>query len=424
MEAGAGTAADLVRGHADGLVGAYVTGWATAAAGSCRITVHAPDGTVLGSGVASRRRPDLAVLGGSLDIGFRVLVADLAGSTLLHVRADGVELPNSPLPVGPDRFDGDLVIRGDVATGWVRARVPEPLSPRVTLHAENGEIVGAALAQYEMDAGDPHSSRATFRIAVADAMFGVGEFTLAARANGQDFARALGSLPLDGYLDVLDAGHCAGWLVSPAAPHRQLRLEIHRDGAVVGRGRCDVERDDLRGSYPIGWRNGFSVALDPADRELGRNLHTISIRTEGGGTELLGGPHLFGDRFSFLSVARGLSRLAHAPAPGSAAVPLSEIERAVLQDVLRQHLAERRHGPHHASIPAFSTGRSRASRPIDVLIPIYKGIDVTENCIRSVLGVIRPNDRLILVADCPPEAAMPAMLDRFRASDNVVLLRN
>ena len=416
-----------LRGHADGLIGAYVSGWAVSdnTGGACRITVQTPDGHLLASGLANRKRPDLAILGGRIDIGFRILLPDLAESTLLHVCADDVELPNSPIPVGPDRFDGDMVIRGDVASGWVRARVTDPMSPQVTLHAEDGVEVGAATADYVPDEGDPYMSRARFRIVVGDAMFGIGEFTLTARANGHVFARALGCLPLDGYLDILDAGHCAGWLISPAAPQRQLRLEISRDGAVAGRGRCNVDRRDLCDQYAVGWRNGFSVALDALKDTASRTLHTISIRSLGGRVELLGGPHLLGDRYSFVAVARGLARLAHGPAGGAdAAEPLSAPERAVLQEILRRHLNDRRHGPHSDAIPAFATGAPLADRPVDVLIPIYKGIEITETCIRSVLAAMRPQDRLILVADCPPETGMSSMLDGFRWYDNVVLLWN
>ncbi len=425
MTEGAATDVAPVRGHADGVVGTYVVGWAMSSKGGpCRITVQDPDGTVLGSGVGARKRPDLGVLFGRTDLGFRVLVADPGDCTALHVRADGVELSNSPLAVGRERFDGEFALRGDVATGWVRARSPDAVTPLVTLHAEDGSLVGSGRTEYEADANDPNASRASFRIAVADAMFGIGEFTLVARADGQAFAHALGTLRLVGYLDTLDNGRCAGWLICPEAPGRQLRLEVVRDGAVAGRGRCTNERADLREHYPIGWSNGFSIALAPPPRrpepgDAGPGLHVVTIRTEGGKAALLGGPHLSGDRYDFLAVTRGLSRLVH-----ERPSPLSGPERAVLQEMLRRHIAERRHGPDCDVIPAFATGARLGERAVDVLIPIYKGIEVTEACIRSVLGSVRPGDRVVLIADCPPELAMPAMLDRFRVRDDIVLLRN
>ncbi len=411
-----------VRGHADGVVGPYVVGWALSSQGGpCRITVHDADGTVLGSGIGGRTRPDLGPLFGRTDLGFRILVADPGDRTAIHVRADGVELSNSPLPVGRERFDGEFAIRDGAAVGWVRARTAETVTPLVALYAEDGTLVGSAMAEHEPHPSDPHSARASFRVEIADAMFGIGEFALVARADGHSFARALGALRLVGYLDVLDNGRCAGWLVCPEAPRRQLRLEVVRDGVVAGRGRCTVERSDLREHYPIGWSNGFSIKLDPPPRASGPGLHTVSIRTVGGKASLLGGPHLSGDRYDFLVAARGLSRLVHETPPPA---PLTDPERAVLQEVLRRHIAERRHGPDCDVIPAFATGSRRAERPVDVLIPIYKGIELTETCIRSVLGSVRAGDRVILVADCPPEAAMPAMLDRFRARDDIVLLPN
>ena len=415
-------------GHADGLVGAYVTGWAMSSSDDvakfCLITIHAPDGVVLASGFANRTRPDLAVLGGRIDIGYRILLPDLGGITVLHVCADDVELPNSPIRVGRDCFDGDLVVKGDMATGWVRARVADPVSPHVTLHTEDGMVVGEAEAEYVIDESDPHTSRARFRIEIADAAFGIAEFLLVARADGHYFARASSQLPLEGYLDILDAGHCAGWLICLGAPHRQLRLEIIRDGVIAGRGRCTVPRDDLRDHYPVGWRNGFSIPLDPLEGDDRYIPHTISIRVAGGRTELLHGPHLLGDRFALVSVARKLNQIVHATALGRAEQPFSPAECGVLQDVLWRHIAERRHGPSHDVIRAFTTGDLNPNRAVDILIPIYKGIEITEVCIESALRVLRPSDRVILVADCPPEAGMLTMLDRYRSRHNVVLLNN
>ena len=410
-----------VQGHADGLVGSYVAGWALAEPdlGSSRIVVRDGSGTVLATGLATRRRPDLGRLGfGRTDVGFRILVEDMPPDGHLHVLADGVELPNSPLAVGPALFDGHFEILRGSAVGWVRARTSRCTQPRITVRTADGHLVGTGRSREHVDPQDRHFARDLFEFDLDDALFGIREFVLTAYANDVPFATASGSLPIEGYLDVLTDYQCAGWLFSPVAPHRQPALAVTRDGLEVGRGRCNVERTDLREHHPTSWRSGFAITLDPPEtREP--TLALVSIRTRGGLVELFDGPVMLGSRLAFVSAGRRLARLAHQDR-----LDIAHNDRALLQEIIHDYLGQRRHGAEGGRIRALSTGRRDLDRPIDVLIPIYKGIEITDTCIRSILAGCGPADRVVLVADCPPEAAMAAVLEEFRPLRNVVLLVN
>ena len=411
----------IVHGHVDGLVGSYVAGWALADPdlGSSRIVVCDDSGTALGSALATRRRPDLGKLGfGRIDVGFRVLLNDMPPHGHLHVLADGVELQNSPLPVGPALFDGYFEIGRGSAVGWVRARTSRCTQPRITIRTAAGHLVAAGRSQEHADPQDAHFTRDLFDLDLADALFGVREFVLTAYADDVPFATAAGSLPIEGYLDVLTDDHCGGWLFSPAAPHRQLALVVTRDGVEVGHGRCEIGRTDLQEHYPAGWRCGFAIRLE-TPKDVEPTLGLVSVHTRGGGVELFDGPVMLGSRLAFVSAGRRLAQLAHRDR-----LDIAHGDRALLQQIIQDYLGQRRHGEGQGRIRALSTGRRDLDRPIDILIPIYKGIDITDGCIRSVLAGCGPADRLILVADCPPEAGMASMLGAFRPLANVVLLVN
>jgi GT2 family glycosyltransferase/glycosyltransferase involved in cell wall biosynthesis len=81
------------------------------------------------------------------------------------------------------------------------------------------------------------------------------------------------------------------------------------------------------------------------------------------------------------------------------------------------------------SVPAKIVGR-RASAPlsadrkVDVIIPVYAGLDETLACIDSVITTTGRNVRCVIVEDCSPDAALVAALLKLKAKRRIVLIRN
>jgi len=64
-------------------------------------------------------------------------------------------------------------------------------------------------------------------------------------------------------------------------------------------------------------------------------------------------------------------------------------------------------------------------RPVDVVIPVYKGLDETRRCIESVLAARQAIEtRVVVVDDATPEPAIARHLDELAQSGRVTLLRN
>tara|TARA_R110002049_G_scaffold36185_5_gene115812 strand:+ start:3290 stop:4498 length:1209 start_codon:yes stop_codon:yes gene_type:complete len=62
---------------------------------------------------------------------------------------------------------------------------------------------------------------------------------------------------------------------------------------------------------------------------------------------------------------------------------------------------------------------------VDIIIPVYKGLDVTQACLRSVLATVsRTPFRMVVVDDCSPDPHLSAWLDELAANETVELLRN
>jgi GT2 family glycosyltransferase/glycosyltransferase involved in cell wall biosynthesis len=62
---------------------------------------------------------------------------------------------------------------------------------------------------------------------------------------------------------------------------------------------------------------------------------------------------------------------------------------------------------------------------VDVVVPVYRGLDVTRRCLKSVLAdPARPAGRIIVVDDRSPEPKLSAWLDRLAQTGTITLLRN
>src|SRR6185437_8831286 len=62
---------------------------------------------------------------------------------------------------------------------------------------------------------------------------------------------------------------------------------------------------------------------------------------------------------------------------------------------------------------------------VDVIIPVYRGLDQTRRCIESVLAdTERLPGRVIVVDDCSPEPELSAWLGRMARSGRIMLERN
>ncbi len=415
-------AAAAVSGYLDGLQGAYVLGWAMSETDdrTCAISITNAAGKLVGTGKAALHRPDLAKCGlGRTNFGFRIPVKGLHRAGLLRVLADGVELVGSPAPVGSGQYDGALRAANGVVSGWLSERVGAARSHLVRLVDQEDTVLAEVLAEPDPSEADPLFVPARFKVALDQACFGRPDLRLRALVDGVRVAEAGCALRLDGYLDAITPERCAGWLLSPDAPGRTMRIAVYRSGVLVGTGPCDLPREDLKGRYPQSWRAGFEIALKAPDRGT-FDSSEFSIRLVGSERELFDGPFVIETRVAALEAARRIGRLAYADER------LAPADRSLLQGVLAEFIERRRHDDQHGRRPIVRRRIPAATeRRLNIAIPIYRDVEVTRGCIASVLRARdAARDAVVLINDCSPEAGMDAMLERFAREPNVFLLTN
>ena len=411
-----------VTGHLDGLRSGRIEGWAFAGSLPCRIEVKDSTGSVIASETACLERPDLLSLGQNrCDFAFSIALPPGEQAEILHVLADGVEITNSPLVLVTGVFDGAFEIKSGRVEGWVRERRGGATPPMVTIRDQDEHIVFQAQSTYGRGIHGSVGDTARFAGHLAQHCFGAGERCLSAFANGRKFAQSSCSLPLRGNVEEVLPDRCTGWLVSPDSPAWPFEFDVLRDGEVVARAHCNIHRGDVQDLFPGALRAGFSCVLPPVEMKA-TAFTTISFRFPESRRELFDGPFMVAERAAVIEAARIASRMAVPRADD----PVGHAVQAVAQAAVQDFLVKARATERTVFRKCFVYGTASAAKiRISIIIPIFRGVSVTKDCIDSVLRCRSADqDRIILVQDQSPEPDMAAMLHKYLTERNVVLLNN
>lgn len=412
-----------IRGYVDGMEGRYVLGWAAAQpdTGPCAITITDTLGNVLAKGRAANHRADLEGLGlGRATLAFRIPIPLTAENRLLRVWADGVELPGSPLMTGAGQFDAHFSFERGAVSGWVTERAPVFSAPLVTVTDHHGLEAGRGHPLPGANPDDPLFNPARLSIELDDRCFGAGEMAMTIAINGTSIGMFTCNLRLDGNLEAISAEHCAGWLASPDAPTRAFPIQVFLNGKLAGTAACENPREDVRAIYPDYASPGFGITLAPPEHAATQAL-SISLRLPGASSDLFDGPYLVGSRTAAVTAAYRAMQLANMELPGTGAA-----ERAVMQLALSAFIAKSRLEPNFTAPRQPSAGSARPPGPrLVIIIPVYRGVQVTGACIESVLTHRNPEtDQLVLINDASPEPEMAGLLAACASAPNTYLLTN
>ncbi|MDE1895819.1 MAG: glycosyltransferase [Rhodospirillales bacterium] len=410
------------QGHVDTMEGSYLTGWAASIpdTGNCAITVVDAQGRLIAKGRASRHRPDLAALGlGRTTLGYRIAIPLGTEAKQLRVLANGEELIGSPLAIGPGLFDGFCTVEADMVTGWVSERTRTETPPLLTVMNSAGVEVARGLARFDERPADPLFAPARFNLKLSSDCFGAGEMLLDVFANAKLIGRTGCNLRVHANLEFISSEQVTGWIHAADVPSRNFELDIYRDGKLVDTTACDRERTDVKAHFPDCVTPGFDIALPPANNADDEPV-AISLRFKDGARDLFDGPYLLAKRPAAVAAIYKAAQLANAELPG-----LGAGERAVLTEALRDYLAKMRSGESVTLSKQPDTAPAPALLRMAIIVPVYRGVEVTKACIESVLAHRNPaTDQLILINDCSPDAEMAGMLAAYRHHPHVVLLEN
>ncbi len=226
-----------------------------------------------------------------------------------------------------------------------------------------------------------------------------------------------------GYIDIADEHSIAGWLFDELRPASPLTLELRAGGQTL-RVVCNLHRADLRDMDGAIVGGGFHAALPRRAADAAPELVSFTLR----GTNVA----------PFPPVLRGatLPAMVAAAVAGAQALgrtPAGLLFGGLLLPPLLQALNGTGRGPDRnaprGALPLAGGTPGAAPPEIDVIVPVYRGLAETLDCIASLLGegggaAGRIAHRIIVIDDCAPEPELSTALAALGAAGRITYLRN
>ena len=192
-------------------------------------------------------------------------------------------------------------------------------------------------------------------------------------------------LAVEGFVEAR-AGGLAGWAWHPADPSRRPDLQFDGDGLVFSAAATEPA-DEVTLQRPMARPWAFTVPPSAFAGQSG----PVSVRGADG-RHLLGSP-----------VDPGLERRAAAA-----------LARAVRDGAM----------PAWADAGGDSPAVTPARRAVDVVIPCYRGLRLTLDCIGAVLATVPRTTRVVVVDDASPEPELSAALQALHRGRRIRLIRH
>ena len=205
---------------------------------------------------------------------------------------------------------------------------------------------------------------------------------------------------LEGVVAGREDGGLAGWAWHPGNPDAMPLLDVvGACGTVL---RVPADDPNVAAAAPLSRPRGFAVA--PA--ALAGLARPIAVRGPDG-TALAGSP-LDPDAplRAAAAIARAVARRFPLRGRAEAGDPLADAAAA----------AGLRGAP--AAAPQVP------GRPCAVVVPVYRGLEVTRSCLDALLANIPAGTLVVAVDDAAPEPALAALLDDLAAAGRLKLLRH
>ncbi len=209
----------------------------------------------------------------------------------------------------------------------------------------------------------------------------------------------------EGFVEAA-AGGLRGWAWHPAEPGAAAALRVRgASGTLALRAEGPAPAATARAGAFASPR-GFAVAAASLS-----GLGEAPVRVlDAAGRDLLGSPL---DPGAERRAALALRRLGRDAAPGTAAEPGTAALPASLA-----------HAPVWADLRGAAPAVGRRAALADVVVPAYRGLRETLDCLDSVLEALPAGARLHVVDDCSPEPELSAALERLAARGRIRLIRN
>lgn len=223
-----------------------------------------------------------------------------------------------------------------------------------------------------------------------------------------------------GHIDVVDEDYIHGWIydVNVSAP---LNLDLYVDDVKVTSACADIIRKDVLAAGELKAHCGFKLEHGKFTNSKAIATLTIKISNE---IDLYPFPVII-EILSVSAETQGISRVAQHIKRELIASPsagLNWLSSVAIPDLMERLRSQEK-------LPSVRTSLTKSTaiqtRVIDVIIPVYEGLDETLNCINSVLRSKNASTyNLVVINDCSPNLRLTKKLTSHSKDHRYTLITN
>lgn len=418
---------EAAHGEIEGVSAGVVFGWLPANANGKPPAVELRvDGKVIGIAQASLERPDIvenriadSAYGFCFDLSPH-LEKGREHSIAVVDPATGRDIAGSPFSTAKRRGWGVLDTKGGIELGgWVVRTEPEEAPAVIEVELDGKVIAEVRADRLRADLrriGVPEL-RCGFSFVLPPRYYDRAAHALRLRLKGTDVilrgSKRKLRVDLRYAIDRVDEGGISGWILNAAAPEAPIRMDVWDDGEKIDTVLADFPREDLArelfGQQDGKLAAGFFIRLPEPKR--GWKQRTVRLTPPGYVEPLTGKDIVLVPRHELIRQAEEAARAGEA-----------------LKWAMPAWIAELRKGYAtspvvHREVPVASP--ADAETPVDVIVPVFRGVEETLACVRSVINTRDPlGFELVVINDASPEPALTTALRKLAEHAGFTLIEN
>lgn len=223
-------------------------------------------------------------------------------------------------------------------------------------------------------------------------------------------------------IDIYSDDEFAGWVVDTNNDSLQLKLNVFIDDVLVGEAPANFERADLASIGIENFHHGFHINFYEFSK--GKDQFKVRVEIDYDDTYLIGEEKEVVSLQANLKELTDLQHFLRVQEYGKQSREKDYLVKRVLPGLI-DNCRDLRHVPVSETEGLSLDDKVDQKPEIAVIVPIYKGVQETLNCLASVLNSENEQAyRLIAINDCGPEEEMQPALKELAGEFQFELLLN
>lgn len=218
---------------------------------------------------------------------------------------------------------------------------------------------------------------------------------------------------IKGHIDSQSIYNIIGWCFDKSYPDRNVDIDVYVNESLVTTVAANILRHDLRDAGITNFSSGFSLNVAQYIDHL--KLNSVVFKVAGTQQIILDKVKLF-PKTARINTFIKLQNIVKTATLLNDSPELTWLTQSIIPELIDKTRADQFAQGDYSF--ADKTLITNGKNSIDIIVPVYKGIEETINCIQSVYDVnCKQNFNVIVINDCSPE---PELTEKLRSLEKIL----